>query len=370
MRGRRIVTPAIGLGLALAFCSASVGAAQSGDTIVMSGLHNPRGLTFGPGEPGRNHGQSQRAALYVAEAGTGGPLCTPQIRGPVCVGLTGSISRYRHGQQQRIVQGLPSYAPFAPPSAGAVGASDVSFGGGRGYVVIGLAASPDLRADLAEPFGWIARFQTSGTVAYTVDVSDHETQTNPDGGLVESNPNGLLANAGQRVVADAAANSLLSVDSHGQISTLAVFPSRPQGRATDAVPTSVARGPDGAYYIGELTGVPFTAGQATVWRLLPGQPPQPYCTGFSYIIDLDFDRHGRLYVLEHASAANGPFGGTPGQLLRVGPDCTRTPIRSGLPAPTSVAIGPDDHPYISVNGTSPSIGAVVRVDLGRPGRDD
>src|SRR5689334_2655683 len=128
MRGRRIVTPAIGLGLALAFCSASVGAAQSGDTIVMSGLHNPRGLTFGPGEPGRNHGQSQRAALYVAEAGTGGPLCTPQIRGPVCVGLTGSISRYRHGQQQRIVQGLPSYAPFAPPSAGAVGASDVSFG--------------------------------------------------------------------------------------------------------------------------------------------------------------------------------------------------------------------------------------------------
>src|SRR5213595_2747260 len=153
MRPRRIVMPAIGLGLALVLCSASVGAAQSSDTTVMSGLHNPRGLTFGPGEPGRNHGQSRRAALYVAEAGTGGPVCTAQIRGPVCVGLTGSVSRYWHGQQQRLVQALPSYAPFAPPSTGAVGPSDVSFAGGRGYVAIGLAANPALRAQLAEHFG-------------------------------------------------------------------------------------------------------------------------------------------------------------------------------------------------------------------------
>jgi sugar lactone lactonase YvrE len=283
----------------------------------------------------------------------------------VCVGLTGSISRYWHGRQQLVVQGLPSYAPFAPPSAGAVGPSDVSFAAGRGYVVIGLAANPDVRAQLAEPFGWVARFHANGRVTYTIDVSAHETQANPDGGLVESNPNGLLADAGPRVVADAAANSLLSLDRLGQVSTIAVFPSRPQGRSTDAVPTSVARGPDGALYVGELTGVPFTPGQAAIWRLAPGQPPQLYCTGFSYIIDLDVDRHGRLYVLEHASAANGPFAGTPGQLLRVAPDCTRKPIRTGLPAPTSVAIGPDGNPYISINGTSATAGEVIRVELGR-----
>src|SRR3954469_17059855 len=134
------------IGLALALCTASAGAAQPSDTIVMSGLHNPRGLTFAPGH-----------ALYVAEAGTGGPVCTPQIRGPVCVGLTGSVSRSRHGQQRRIVEGLPSYAPFAPPSAGAVGPSDVSLAGRRGYVVIGLAANPAVRVQLVEHFGWIAR---------------------------------------------------------------------------------------------------------------------------------------------------------------------------------------------------------------------
>src|SRR4051812_47741040 len=220
--------PTVALAIGLALSSTGVAAAQASDTIVMSGLHNPRGLTFGPADPRGHSGHGPHAALYVAEAGSGGPLCTPQIRGPVCVGLTGSVSRYSHGQQQRVVEGLPSYAPFAPPTTGAVGPSDVSFAGGSGYVVIGLAANPALRAQLAEPFGWIARFRPSGAVAYTVDVSDHETQTNPDGGLVESNPNGLLADAGPRVVAAAAANSLLAVDSRGQISTLAVFPSRPR----------------------------------------------------------------------------------------------------------------------------------------------
>lgn len=40
------------------------------------------------------------------------------------------------------------------------------------------------------------------------------------------------------------------------MSAVAVFPSRPT-RSTDSVPTSVAVGPDGAYYVGEATGAPF-----------------------------------------------------------------------------------------------------------------
>ncbi|MDA0166052.1 ScyD/ScyE family protein [Solirubrobacter ginsenosidimutans] len=185
--------PTVALGIGLALSSTGVAVAQSSDTIVMSGLHNPRGLTFGAADRRDRFEDGPHAALYVAEAGTGGDLRCATIRGPVCVGLTGSISRYWHGRQQLVAQGLPSYAPFAPPSAGAVGPSDVSFAGGRGYVLIGLAANPDVRAQLAEHFGWIARFRSNGRVTYTVDVSAHETQANPDGGLVESNPNGLLA---------------------------------------------------------------------------------------------------------------------------------------------------------------------------------
>jgi hypothetical protein len=200
-------------------------------------------------------------------------------------------------------------------------------------------------------------------------VSAYEKQANPDLGPTESNPYGLLAHAGRSIVADAASNSLLQVSPSGSISTLAVFPSRfyPQtgSRATDAVPDAVAMTRrDGAYYVGELTGVPFTPGLANVWRVVPGQSPQVYCSGFSFIIDLAFDRRGNLYVLENASGANGPFLSTPGRLLRVRRDCTATAVATGLAAPTSVAIGPDDDAYVSVNGTSAGIGRVVRFDLG------
>jgi hypothetical protein len=341
--------------------SPALAAAQPTATIVISGLNNPRGLTVVPADK-RGDAGHDRWALYVAEAGTGGTLRCAQIRGTVCVGRSGSVSRYQDGTQERILEGLPSYAPFfTGASAAAVGPSDVSFRGGRGFVLIGLAANPDVRAALGERFGWITRFHPNGSASFTVDVSAHEKQANPDGGPVESNPNGLVAGAGDRIVADAAANSLLSVAPSGAISTSAVFASRAQGRFTDAVPTSVAVGPDGAYYVGELTGLPFAPGAAQIWRVVPGRAAQVLCAGFSFVTDLDFDANGNLYVLEHASGPSGPFAGTPGQLLRVGRDCSRTTVATGLPAPTSVAIGPDGDAYVSINGTSPQIGAVIRI---------
>jgi hypothetical protein len=371
---RRVVGGVAGVAAvaALATLGAEVSAAQSRDRVVMSGLDNPRGLTFAHpsgrtlGQTFDDRGSGRRLALYVAEAGTGGTLRCIPLRGTVCVGRTGAVSRYWRGKQKRIVEGLPSYAPFATgASTGAVGPHDVSFAGGRGYVVIGLAASPDARAALGEKFGWIARFRPNGTVTYTVDVSEYEKQANPDQGPVESNPYGLLEGVGERVVVDAAGNTLLGVAPSGRISTGAVIPSRAQGRNTDAVPTSVAIGPDGAYYVGELTGSPFAPGEARIWRIMPGQAPQVYCSGFSFIIDLDLDRRGNLYVLEHASGPLGPFLGTPGQLLRVGRDCSKTPVSTGLAAPTSVALAPDGHVYVSINGTAPATGAVIRIHVGR-----
>lgn len=359
----------------VAYARGGTGAAQPGYSVVMSGLDNPRGLTFGPANGyGDRRDERGGLALYVAEAGKGGTLRCATLRGTVCVGLTGAVSRYRHGRQERVVEGLPSYAPFNAANAGAVGPSDVSFDGGRGYVTIGLAASPDLRSALGENFGWIAQFDRRGRISYDVDVSAYEKQFNPDLGPLESNPYGLLAGAGKRIVADAASNSLLQVSPSGAISTLAVFPSRfyPQAgsRVTDSVPNAVAMGRDGAFYVGELTGVPFIPGEAKVWRVVPGNAPEVYCSGFSFIIDLTFDKHGNLYVLENSSGPGGPFTGTPGQLLRVGRDCSRTSVATGLPAPTSVVIGPDGDAYLSIFGTSASTGEVVRVELGARHRHD
>jgi len=201
----------------------------------------------------------------------------------------------------------------------------------------------------------------SGRWRSTVDVAAHEFATDPGGGLLDSNPYGLLAEPGGRVVADAAANALLRVAANGDISTLAVFPSRPQGRSTDAVPTAVAEGPDGAYYVSELTGVPFAAGAANIYRVVPGQAPTVAWSGFTTVIDIAFGPDGSIYVLEHST---GPvFFALPGRLLKIAPDGTRTTVIDGLTRPGSVAVGPDGALYVSNHSTEIGAGEVLRIDL-------
>ena len=67
-----------------------------------------------------------------------------------------------------------------------------------------------------------------------------------------------------------------------------------------SVPTSVALGPDGALYVGELTGGPFPVGGASVWRVAEGEEPSQYAAGFSSIMGLAFGPDGTLYVAELA----------------------------------------------------------------------
>src|SRR5262249_60536697 len=83
--------------------------------------------------------------IYVAEAGIGGPgPCqigsTNQSR---CYGLTGGISRFLNGVQQRVVAELPSHAP-AGSGDEALGPNDVGFQGSTMYVSMGLGFDPSL----------------------------------------------------------------------------------------------------------------------------------------------------------------------------------------------------------------------------------
>jgi sugar lactone lactonase YvrE len=123
----------------------------------------------------------------------------------------------------------------------------------------------------------------------------------------------------------------------------------------------VAKGPDGAYYVGELTGFPFLVGAARVWRVVPGKAATVYATGFTNIIDLAFDRRGRLVVLEIAK--NSLLSGDPtGALIRVNRDGSRTEIASaGLVTPTSVAVADDGTFYVSNKGTMAGTGEVLRI---------
>ena len=171
------------------------------------------------------------------------------------------------------------------------------------------------------------------------------------------------------MVADAGGNSLLGVRQPGRISTLAVFPPRlvpnPFGGPDipmQAVPTTVTRGPDGALYVGQLTGFPFPVGGANVYRVEPGGQPEVVASGFTNIIDIAFGPDHSLYVLEIAH--NGLLSGdTTGALIRVDANGSRTVIASeGLMMPTGLALR-DGKAYVSNCGVCADIGEVLAIPL-------
>jgi hypothetical protein len=240
-------------------------------------------------------------------------------------------------------------------------------------VTIGLRNNPlEVRAGLgavADQFAQLLRISPNGKRRSIGDLADYEIGNNPDHGDIDTNPYGLLAEAGSRIVVDAGANALLRVaaNGHGPITTIATFPSRAQLRETDAVPTSVAVGPDGAYYVTELTGIPFGKANARIYRVVPGEEPQVYRDDFKMAIDIAFDAAGNMYVLQYATVANTstnfPFSGA---LTRIASDGTRMDVVTGLRVPTSVAIGPDGFLYVSNRGNNPSVGEVIRVAAPAP----
>lgn len=346
----------VGLVLAIAAVASGGAGGAPSESVVMTGLDNPRGLAFGP-----------EGALYVVEAGRGGAGPCQTLRGATqCYGPSGAVTRLWRGHQERIASGFPS---MVSPFGDAWGAHDISFQGrGGAYITTGFGANPTLRSGFGEAgmgFGRLIKMSASGGWRFVADLSAHELANNPDGGLVESNPYGVLAEAGGQIVAEAAANALLHVDASGDISTLATFPSRAQGRLTpngaltDAVPTAVIVGLDGAYYVPELTGQPFEEGAARIYRVVPGQAPQTFLTGFKTVLDIDFGPDGSLYVLQHATGAGITLNS--GLLVRVAPNGTRTTVRDRLNRPTSVLVGPDGALYVTNNGTSVGTGQVLRI---------
>jgi hypothetical protein len=153
----------------------------------------------------------------------------------------------------------------------------------------------------------------SGNWNLQQDLGAYEAAANPTGDEMDSNPYGILALPGKQVVADAGANALNEVAANGAIRTLAVFPDGmaeappflelPPGTLIpmDTVPTSIALGPDGHYYVGQLTGFPFPVGGANIYRVpANGGTPEVDAEGFTAIIDVAFGADGSLYVLEIA----------------------------------------------------------------------
>ena len=342
--------------------------------VVATDLNNPRKIFLG-----------DRGTVYVVEAGIGGTdRCLGRDVTKTCIGLTGSITRIAQGSPKRVLTGMWSGA--RPDGQRAQGPADVLVRDGVYYVLLQDGVIDSKGGNSLGPDGALAGDLISSppgraTPTVIANLAAFEAHHNPDHGAgpgpqfgaipIDSDPYAFTSYRGGFAVVDAAANDLLWVNPKGQVSVLAVFPAQTEkltmkmrmaigappamsSISVQSVPTCVAVGPDGALYVGELTGVPYVPGTARIWRVVPGKATSLYASGFTNIADIAFD--GRdLLILEMASAGLLDSN-SPGALIKLGHDGRRTVLASeGLVTPTGLAIGHGSI-YVSNYGLSPGRG--------------
>ncbi|MEV5612865.1 hypothetical protein [Streptomyces sp. NPDC052225] len=89
-----------------------------------------------------------------------------------------------------------------------------------------------------------------------------------------------------------AGDDLVVVSPGGRAKPFTVFPNR-NGHV--AVPASIALGPDGNLYVGDLNGEAARA-TARVWKVSPGGRILGWTSGFGPVTGVAADGHGDLYV--------------------------------------------------------------------------
>jgi len=343
--------------------AAGSAAAVSGPrlTTVVSGLDNPRDLAFGTGW-----------RLYVAEAGHGGSECVSGgEEGTACFGFTSGISRVnvRAGSSHRVVSGLASSAD--PQGSGATGVDGISllgngrlFGimtGSRDAIPPGLSAATT--AKLQHQLGQLIKV-TGGKVKFLADVGHEDftwsaahTDLVP-GQFPDANPYGVLALPHATWVVDAGSNTIDRIEADGDVDVVAFVPNPP---SSDAVPTCIDRGPDGALYIGELTGGGNQPGASVVWRLSSrGHQLTTWATGLTAVTGCGFAPDGRFYATEFSTAGLDNAAPGTGAVVRVGPHSTSpTTVVSNLNFPGGFAAGPDGSLYVSNWSISPAAGGAM-----------
>lgn len=279
----------------------------------------------------------------------------------------------------------------------APGASSVSpIGRGSMWVVAGAGEDPFADTGQALYRG------TKGNVTLVANLFEFEAANDPDEGEApESNPFDVVSLGGNAaLVADAAGNDLLRIDNRGNVEILAVFPDELVSTANlkalagcpdsghpfctfddmmpaQPVPTSIAIGPDGSYYVGELKGFPAPTNESNIWRVSPGASladcgNSPDCVkvfdgGFTSIIDLTFGADGMLYVAELDEASWFALEGAPAQSVGGTVNACDvatlqcTVIASGIPMLTSVVEDANGTLWVTRNALIPSDAEVVQI---------
>ncbi|MEP7383096.1 MAG: ScyD/ScyE family protein, partial [Gemmatimonadota bacterium] len=108
---------------------------------------------------------------------------------------------------------------------------------------------------------------------------------------------------------------------------------------------------------------PVTPGAINILRVSRSGEVRVVAAGFATVLGLDFDRRGRLYVLESTPGAGYPTPFT-GRVTRISGNGSREVVVEGLFLPTGMRFGPDGMLYISNKGFGPpQPGEILRVNV-------
>lgn len=327
MRGFRYAVPSLVAGLVLTGAGI-VSAQEVPEYVVASGLNNPRHITFVDG------------ILAVAESGTGGDQEVQGMFGPALLGNTGAVTGVgSDGEKQTAIGDLGSLNE-----------------GGEVTGVTGLTFTGDLlwysgRDEVTNTY--VIAVNSDGEVQADIDTLASETELNPDGDIIDSNPVDIAWDSASDIlyIADAGANTVWkSTDG----ATLEVFATWPEG---NPVPTSLAVTPEGTVYVGFLTGFPFPVGGSRVEHYLADGTLAETFEGFTTIVDLLF-ANDTLYAVQFAEF--GEMGWTPftGSVVDV---LSGEAYASGLNLPYGLAVDAESELYVVLNSAYSGDGAGVVV---------
>lgn len=353
-----LIAPLAGMGAAAA-------APTSGPTVVVSGLNNPRQLSL-----------SDTGALFIAEAGDGGSYkITLPHQGVSYIGPSGSISEVAD----------PATASGTSPVRVATGfLSSANAQGQQAVGSDGVAASeqgkalwvqetyfPPLPSFFPNQSGNLYSVTVHGGATTAVaNISAYEAAHDPDGQGVASDPYAVLRRpiSHTELVADAAGNDVLKVDSTGTVSLWHVFPNvltgpcahrhdpTPAFPGCNFVPNALATDAAGHVFVAGLASL--VPGQGQVVELnSTGTTVLATWSGLTAPDGLAVGPDGSIYVSELLAKSPAP---APGLLTRIS-GASRSSIP--VPLPSGLALDPSGNLYVSAFSIAPSTG------LGIPGAD-
>ena len=332
-------------------------------SLLVSGLNNPRGLTFGPD-----------GALYIAEGGLGGSDVTtpadceqvPAPVGPYSGGYTSQITRVdANGTRTIVADGLPSSQ--TSPALGSLvsGVADVAFVNGQLYA---LEAGAGCSHGLIGTENEVLRVNDDGTTTPVANLGAFQRShpvLNPQPADFE--PDGtwysMIAVRGNLYAVEPNHGDIVQIDPLLGTITRVSDVSASQGHI---VPTAIAY--HGNFFFGNLGIFPIEPGSSSIFKLTPSGQIKTCSDGLTTVLGVAFGTRDRMYVLESMTAPGfpGPSEFGTGRVVQIDPDGEQTVIADGFSFPTAMTLGPDGALYVSnlgFGGPVPGLGQVFRVTI-------